>query len=465
MSLDTLMARHRANHAFDYPVGFLEKRVEEIIALVPEDLLKRPVHVSIVAELGSNPDFNFEGFNEYLLYEHFIREMVERDGKKKARQGVPIEDRLKFQRELAWWSWSRLHAAQGFFLRRDIPKTLIEGLSDGRSADDEGKLNEYIVSSLTEEKQAGALFFAHRSFQEFLVAERARLAPLSPRTLEEYSTFLTDDVLRYLRHSPDENFAIDWYEMLRDGEGPFSGTLLAFLAGYPHIVTWAAKSLKERPETIDAWSMLILAHGHRLGTEHSLPRDELTRLAQQVAKNGSPQAAAAATLTLIDLYRSQSSPLLLTLILGALIERVLGRSRELLRMSLTVNSELMDFASRWLHKHVSKVFPTDGQTRSVTLECDLSRLEEMCALQLSGGSSGSHPLRESAFGVTQPSREQQPVSLDAQKVFDTLGKKMREEYSAFLYARTVSFHLTEVKTTRPRVSSLGSGDVRRRADR
>lgn len=30
------------------------------------------------------------------------------------------------------------------------------------------------------------------------------------------------------------------------------------------------------------------------------------------------------------------------------------------------------------------------------------------------------------------------------------GKTMREEYSAFLYARTPGFHLTEVKTARPR---------------
>lgn len=449
-SLSTLMTRHRANHAFDYPSGFLAKRVEEIIALVPEDLLKRPVHVNIVAELGSNPDFNFEGFNEYLLYEHFIREMVERDGKKKARQGVPIDDRLKFQRELAWWSWSRLHAAQGFFLRRDIPKSLVDELSDGKSADDEGKLNEYIVSSLTEEKQAGALFFAHRSFQEFLVAERARLAPLSPRTLAEYSVFLTDDVLRYLRHSPDESFAIDWYGMLHDSDGPFSSTLLIFLAGYPHIVTWAAKRLKEGPEKIDPWSMFISAHGRRLGTEHSLPRDELLRLAQQVAKNGSSPAAAAATLMLIDSFRSGGSPVLLATLLGALIERVVKRSRELVRMSLTMNAELSDFASRWLHNHVAKVFPAEGQTRSLVLKADLPKLEELCLSQLSASSSGSHPLREPLYGMRPPSSEASVPSVDAQKVFATLGKTMREEYSAFLYARTPGFHLTEVKTARPR---------------
>ncbi|MFC5606084.1 NACHT domain-containing protein [Variovorax soli] len=450
-SLDSLMRRHAANHAFTYPADFLQKRIAEVLALVPEDLLKRPVHVSIVAELGSNPEFSFEGFNEYLLYEHFIREMVERDGKKKARRGIPIDDRLKFQRELAWWSWSRLHAAQGFFLRREIPKSLIEGLSNGRSADDEGKLNEYIVSSLTEEKQAGALFFAHRSFQEFLVAERARVAPLSPRTLTEYSTFLTSDVLRYLTHAPDAAFTADWYEVLRGSDGPFSATLLSFLARYPNVVSMAARNLTARPDGIDPWSLFILGLGLRGKTDGGLKIEQLNSFIRAVIVSAKPAAAAAAALTALLLVRRAGAGRvsLVIPIIGALLERALRRSREMARMSLTVESENMDFALRWLAGHVSKDFPGAGSTAALALLVDLGRLEDLCSQELHGGSAGTHS-QESVYGAIYPNGSGANIRVEAQKVFDALGKELRDEYSPFLYARTSNFHITEVKRVKPK---------------
>lgn len=153
-TLKRLMDRNSATGKMSYHNGFLLARVEEVFKEVPEDLLARPVHLLIVAELASNPNFDLAGFNEFRLYDHFIRALVERDtSEKRARRAIGLEARLKFQRALAWWAWHRVGSVQGHFFRHDVPSSLFSDLPSGNASDEEGKRNEYIVSTLTEEKK------------------------------------------------------------------------------------------------------------------------------------------------------------------------------------------------------------------------------------------------------------------------------------------------------------------------
>jgi len=293
-ALSSFVDKHAAERGFSYAVDFVVQRVEEILKQVPADLLRRPVHVHLVADLGADPAFDFRGFDEYKLYDHFIRKMVERDVEKKMRARIPLEARLTFQRELAWWAWRRIGASQGFFSREDIPPSLLRELPDGDAADEEGKLNEYIVSTLTEEEESGTLFFAHRSFQEFLVGERARLVKPAPAAHTDYAASLTPDVIGFLKQGPDSDYILGWYETLQASSGPLSVAYLDFFASFPNLL----RHIRSAPIVhLDAWTLSILALATHKGVADAYPQDELMPiLASAIRAGPDSRGAAAATL-------------------------------------------------------------------------------------------------------------------------------------------------------------------------
>jgi hypothetical protein len=80
-------------------------------------------------------------------------------------------------------------------------------------------LNEYIFSSLTEEKEASVLYFAHRSFQEFLVADHLRTVRLTPDQHVTMSAAITPDIRSLLDEAPDKAHLATWFETLTASEG------------------------------------------------------------------------------------------------------------------------------------------------------------------------------------------------------------------------------------------------------
>jgi len=437
---------HSRRREFSYPEGFLSKRVTEIIGLVPADLLSRPVHVHLVAELGADPNFDFHGFNAYKLYDHFIRTMVERDVEKKTRRAIPLDARLTFQRELAWWAWSRLGSSQGHFLRKNVPMALLKELPAGNSVDDEGKLNEYIVSTLTEEKESGALYFAHRSFQEFLVAERVRAVVPTPAGHLDYSAYITDDVMTFLLQAPQPEYIINWYGTLRASSGPLTQRYLRFLASSPTLVHHIRESeLMTEIGKLDSWTVFILTIAMSEETAHALSSHELRPFLNHVVKSGSSAAAAAATLGLLKIYRGHLQPPELIDISASLLERCLRRCRpESGRDSLTFEREDWDFSAKWMGNDIKKVFPAHSETTSATLEFDLFELQERCMQQLFGTKTSSLDESLRPLGPLFSEKAVVPVRVEARRTYDHIDKKYRDPHLQLLQARKPSFIVVEV---------------------
>ncbi|MFM0658428.1 NACHT domain-containing protein [Paraburkholderia sediminicola] len=230
----------------DLPVGeFVDRRVREVIIRVSDDLLRRPVQARIVAELASDPTFRLDGFTSYTLYEQFLKRLIERDTEeKRARSAIPLEPRYSFQKELAWWSWTKDSDGQGHFNRDDVPANLVDQLPDGDATDAPAKLSEYIVSSLTEEKEAGVLYFAHRSFQEFLVADRLRTAQLSPEQHVVMSAAITPDIRSFLDAAPDQFHLTGWCGSLVLCEGPLDIEYLRYFQSNAVVVKEIAVSAR-----------------------------------------------------------------------------------------------------------------------------------------------------------------------------------------------------------------------------
>ncbi|MDE2400183.1 MAG: NACHT domain-containing protein [Burkholderiales bacterium] len=458
-SLDRSVARYQSAGRFTYRDSFVEDRTVEVLRLVPADLLSRPVHVQLIAELAADPGFDFAGFNRYRLYDHFIRSMVERDTtQKRARKAIQLDDRLRFQRDLAWWAWARVGKSQGSFTRDEIPNSLLDTLPDGGAADMEGKRNEYIVSTLTEDKDGGVLYFAHRSFQEFLVAERLRLAKPDPNAHLAYAAHLTPDIADFLRQAPDVNFVVDWCDTLSSCQGPLPGSYLRFFAEFPILADTLAIAAKADPAQCDLWTVAIVTLSSRAGLEGALSGIDLERVLLTVIREGSRLAAAMATLALVARQQAISSAPLLIKLTAGLIERCLRHSRQESDPSaLSIEVKLHDFAAAWLGQAVKRVFPSSG-LKAVQLEFDLGQLVSLCLAEL----GSAMPEAGELFGDLP--QIDVPVSVESKKVFDTVDQKVRQPYGWLINTKRQTFPVVAYESNRRAFTAAAAAPRLRRPD-
>lgn len=441
-SLESSVRRYEAAGRFAYPPSFVGDRTNEVLGRVPRDLLARPVHVQLIAELAADPGFDFEGFNRYSLYDHFIRSMVARDTTEKpARKAVALNDRLQFQRDLAWWAWRRPGKSQGSFFRDEIPESLLVQLPDGNSADFEGKRNEYIVSTLTEEKDAGVLFFAHRSFQEFLVAERLRLAKPDPNAHIDYSAHLTPDIIAFLTQAPEDHYIATWYSTLRACPGPVNGAYLRFFASFSSMTEAMASHAKSNVAAIDLWTTAIVTLASRVKTPGALEAAELDDFLLQVVRTGKDDTAAVAALALWQSH-SRTQPNLAALT-AALLERVLRKARhESDSSALSVEAKQFDFSATWVGKGIEKVFAQPGRTDGVRLNFDSGMLIGMATGEINA------KLPEGLMVFSDGLEVAKFAQVDAERVFALIDRDLRKTHEGFLRGRKLNYSVVSFERTR-----------------
>ena len=211
-------------------------RIEEVVRDIDDDILQRPVQTRIVGLLAADPNYTFRGISRFQLYNDFVQQVIHRDQEKRARSFIPAADRHRFLCGLAWWSWTR-PGVQGTFLREEVPNSLLDGLSDGHAIDYQSKRTEYLISSLTEEKDSNFLYFAHRSFHEFLVASYiTSLSHISHGMLGEIGVAMSEDVIEFLRESKEEAYLNSIYLALVNGYGFSINSNLIKLLSYSRIL-------------------------------------------------------------------------------------------------------------------------------------------------------------------------------------------------------------------------------------
>lgn len=449
--LESTLANFVASYAqqgrFTYLPSFVSDRTAEILSRVPAELLKRPVHVQLIAGLAADPRFDLEGFNEYRLYEHFIRSMVERDTlNKRARKAIPLEARLQFQRDLAWWAWRRPGKAQGSFLRDEIPESVLDSLPWGNAADFEGKRNEYIVSTLTEEKDAGVLYFAHRSFQEFLVADRLRLAKPTAIAHQDYAAHLTPDVVSFLIQAPDEAFINDWYFTLTSCAFPLPSSYLNFYLNFPRLIETVTTDALANVANTDVWTVAIVAMASRAGRNGASDSKALNGFLQEAARTADSQAAALAVLALMQGLTDPTSQPEWLPIASAMIERSLRSAREQSdAMALSITASQYDFAAMWLGQVVEKWFPQTGGVESWKLVFDAGKLAALCTAEI----NNKLPEGPAIFGDLMAFQSPNPVRLEALKAFAEVDANLRKTHDKFLRQRRKNFNVVSYEEKKP----------------
>jgi hypothetical protein len=230
---------HRATHGPHAETGnrdWIARRVEEVdrLADADPDLFGKPVHAKILVDMAADPKVDLsrfaDGITRWGLYEVFFQSLAERESEKAARRPIAETGRLDFLREVAFWLWTEKAGATSFSAA-DLPDRLVAGLPQGDAADPDSLKREYLTGSFLEKKSGDVYYFGHRSFAEYLVAERMLTKAPSPAEQSVYSALVRDGVLTFLKEAPDRQRFTAWLDTISNAQGNLHVEYLVFL-GY-----------------------------------------------------------------------------------------------------------------------------------------------------------------------------------------------------------------------------------------
>ena len=167
------------------------------------DIVKRPVQLKMITEILPDLRNDIEELTVHDLYDYFIDYVIERESSKAARGGFKTEQRRAFARDVAFWLWN---------VKRDrgvaehaIPADLVAPYCGPN--EDLDDVTRDLVSACVLDRQGDRLFFPHRSFQEFLVAEAVHRKVLDKKlTIAELQFALSAQVLEFLEGFVDKRF-------------------------------------------------------------------------------------------------------------------------------------------------------------------------------------------------------------------------------------------------------------------
>jgi NACHT domain len=220
----------------DHDPDWLRARAQELRELVhiEQNVLSRPIHARILVELAADRATDLtifrRGVSRYRLYQTFLRRLAEKETEKIARRPISAEDRLLFLRRIAFWLWTRGTTTTDF-QATEVPSQIMRDLPDGDSVSDDSKLREYLSGAFLDQKR-GNLFFPHRSFAEFLVAEYMLANLPQGNDHQVYSNILNESIGQFLKESSSPDL-VHWIRTLANTRCQIDTSYITFLANIP----------------------------------------------------------------------------------------------------------------------------------------------------------------------------------------------------------------------------------------
>ncbi len=215
--------------------SWIAERAAEVNRLADRDpeIFGKPVHAKILTDLAADPQVDLsrfaDGVSRWQLYETFFHSLVERETEKEARSPISERSRLEFVRAIAFWLWAQKGGSTDFH-SGDLPDGLLSQLPGDEAADLDTQKREYLTGSFLEKKSGDVFYFGHRSFAEYLVAERMVLNPPSAVLQPVYSALTRDGVEVFLREAPDRAAVQAWANTLSGAQGVINFEYLEFIA-------------------------------------------------------------------------------------------------------------------------------------------------------------------------------------------------------------------------------------------
>jgi len=132
------------------------------------DLASRPVQLKMLVEILPSYEGDVDDLTVSVLYSEFIDLVIRRELEKEARRSYSVKERHSFAVDLAYWMWKTGSGTQTVVSR--IPESIFQPYSR-EGIDSDAVRRDLLSGCFLEAKPPEGLYFPHRSFLEFLVAE------------------------------------------------------------------------------------------------------------------------------------------------------------------------------------------------------------------------------------------------------------------------------------------------------
>lgn len=154
------------------------------------ELASRPVQLKMLTEILPIHDGDISEITVTILYSEFIDLITRREANKLARRTFSYDERRAFASSLAFWMWNNNLGAEVDSSIID-PSLFKKYVRDGKSFKEVKR--DLISGCFLEKKDPSGLYFPHRTFQEFFVAEELHKIVSNQGYIEE-CPFLTPEI-------------------------------------------------------------------------------------------------------------------------------------------------------------------------------------------------------------------------------------------------------------------------------
>ncbi|MEM9398294.1 MAG: hypothetical protein AAF991_12500 [Pseudomonadota bacterium] len=200
-----------------------------------QELFSKPVHTKILTDLAVDPNFDLdtfsESFSKWSLYREFIESIYNREAEKAVRRDISTNARIRFIGEVAFWLWTTRGGAVSFSLEELPAFDEFENYADIDDPEEIERIQrEFLSGSILEKKDGDNFYFGHRSFAEYLVADRMLSEPPSSAEHAKYALAIGDGVVAFLDESGRDDDIRSWAKTLGDARGEIDLRYISFLA-------------------------------------------------------------------------------------------------------------------------------------------------------------------------------------------------------------------------------------------
>ncbi|WP_342109862.1 restriction endonuclease [Methylobacterium sp. SI9] len=228
----------------------IKARVAEIRSLNLDGLFSRPVHAKMMADIASDLKISLKKFTRYELYDAFIETILTRDFDRHKGVGLSSKDRRTFLANLA---------LDSFFNEREhftISQINLEIYRDFvKENDADGILRELMSGSLIETKLGDVFHFSHRSFQEFLIADKISTAPAECIDILA-SRGITNETIDFIADNPSTEKVFEVYNLICSRKY-FSVYLYHIISQLYRRLAPLKDELRSNPKTLWSWLMAV----------------------------------------------------------------------------------------------------------------------------------------------------------------------------------------------------------------
>lgn len=231
------------------------------------DLARRPVQLRMLAEVlpsfaGSMDELGLSTVYG-LFVDDIIRQIIDREEAKNARLAFSSKDRRKFAGEVAYWLWIQ---REPFTTTEKIPDSIVSSVT--KTGDIEAARRDLVSGSPLDRRLGERLGFAHRSIQEFFVAEELLSRLRSGETpLGIADQIMTEEILTFLRDMLGPGDSALRRSLMRDYRGLLRYVTAELFAVDPSYCRSLVERVEERrnhkPELLAPWEMIALAMNAR----------------------------------------------------------------------------------------------------------------------------------------------------------------------------------------------------------